>query len=67
MRWQRKEVLEIALEPLNRFESDLVNTAEDVLRMVNDINHPAARIMLDGFHMSIEERDIEKAIMYCRR
>ena len=55
--------LQIALEPLNRFESDLVNTADDVLRLVNDINHPAAQIMLDGFHMNIEERDIEKAII----
>jgi D-psicose/D-tagatose/L-ribulose 3-epimerase len=54
--------LEIALEPLNRFESDLVNTAEDVLRLVDDIGHPAAKILLDGFHMNIEEPDIEKAI-----
>ena len=55
--------LQIALEPLNRFESDLVNTTDDVLRLVNDINHPAAKIMLDGFHMNIEERDVEKAII----
>ncbi|WP_343307014.1 sugar phosphate isomerase/epimerase family protein [Chitinophaga niabensis] len=55
--------LRIALEPLNRFESDLVNTAEDVLRLVKDIQHPAAGIMLDGFHMSIEERDVEQAIV----
>lgn len=54
--------LQIALEPLNRFESDLVNTADDVVRLINDINHPAAQIMLDGFHMNIEEKDIEKAI-----
>jgi len=53
----------IALEPLNRFESDLINTAEDVARLVKDINHPAARIMLDGFHMSIEERDLSQAIL----
>jgi D-psicose/D-tagatose/L-ribulose 3-epimerase len=55
--------LQIAFEPLNRFESDLVNTADDVVRMVNDIGHPAARIMLDGFHMSIEEKSIEQAII----
>ncbi len=55
--------LKIALEPLNRFESDLVNTTEDVLRLVKDIQHPAAGIMLDGFHMSIEERDVEQAIL----
>jgi D-psicose/D-tagatose/L-ribulose 3-epimerase len=54
--------LDIALEPLNRFESDMVNTADDVLRLVNDVNHPAAKIMLDGFHMAIEERNIELAI-----
>jgi D-psicose/D-tagatose/L-ribulose 3-epimerase len=54
--------LKIAIEPLNRFESDLVNTTNDVLRMVKDINHPAANIILDSFHMSIEERDVESAI-----
>lgn len=54
--------LEIALEPLNRFESDLINTAKDVLRLVRDINHPAAKIILDGFHMNIEEPDIIAAI-----
>ena len=54
--------LMIALEPLNRFESDLVNTAEDVVRLVKDINHPAAKVMLDGFHMSIEEKDLGAAI-----
>lgn len=53
----------IALEPLNRFESDMVNTAEDVVRLVKDINHPAARIMLDSFHMSLEERNPEEAIV----
>ncbi len=55
--------LQIALEPLNRFESDLVNTTEDVIRLINDINHPAAKIMLDSFHMNIEEKSIEQAIL----
>jgi D-psicose/D-tagatose/L-ribulose 3-epimerase len=53
--------LEIALEPLNRFESDLINTAEDVMRLIRDVNHPAAKVLLDGFHMAIEERNIEEA------
>ncbi|RYZ20059.1 MAG: sugar phosphate isomerase/epimerase, partial [Sphingobacteriales bacterium] len=42
--------LQLAIEPLNRFESDLINSAEDVVALVKDINHPAAKIMLDGFH-----------------
>ncbi|MHA4843932.1 sugar phosphate isomerase/epimerase family protein [Flavitalea antarctica] len=55
--------LKIALEPLNRFESDLVNTVDDVVRLIDAIDHPAAGIMIDGFHMNIEERDIEAAII----
>ena len=55
--------LEIALEPLNRFESDLINTSEDVMRLIRDVNHPAAKVLLDGFHMAIEERDLEEAIV----
>lgn len=54
--------LQLALEPLNRFESDLVNTAQDVMRLITDINHPAARVLLDGFHMNIEEPSIARAI-----
>ena len=54
--------LDIALEPLNRFESDLVNTAEDVMRMIKDIDHPRAKVLLDGFHMNIEEPSLEAAI-----
>jgi len=54
--------LMIALEPLNRFESDLINTAADVMRLIKDVNHSAAKVLLDGFHMAIEERDLEAAI-----
>lgn len=53
---------QIALEPLNRFESDLVNTADDVMRLVSDINHENAKVLLDGFHMTIEEKNIREAI-----
>lgn len=55
--------VQIALEPLNRFESDLVNNVDDVIRLIDDIDHPAAKIMLDGFHMNIEEKDAEQAII----
>lgn len=54
--------LQLGIEPLNRFESDLINTAEDVVALIKDINHPSAKMMLDGFHMNIEERNIEEAI-----
>jgi len=54
--------LDIALEPLNRFESDLINNVDDVLRLIGDIDHPAAKVCLDMFHMNIEEPDPEEAI-----
>lgn len=55
--------LEIALEPLNRFESDMINNVDDLLRLIGDIDHPAAKICLDMFHMNIEEPDPEVAIV----
>ncbi|MCK0156506.1 sugar phosphate isomerase/epimerase [Cellulophaga sp. F20128] len=54
--------LSIALEPLNRFESDLINTAADVMRFIKDVNHKSAKVLLDGFHMTIEEKNIADAI-----
>lgn len=54
--------LSIALEPLNRFESDLVNSAEDVMRLLANINQENAGVLLDGFHMTIEEKNIREAI-----
>jgi D-psicose/D-tagatose/L-ribulose 3-epimerase len=52
----------LAIEPLNRFETDLVNTAADVARMVDEIGHPAAGVMADSYHMNLEERDNEQAL-----
>jgi D-psicose/D-tagatose/L-ribulose 3-epimerase len=53
----------IALEPINRFETDLINNSSDVMQLIRDINHPAAQVSLDGFHMNIEEPNIEQAIL----
>ena len=58
----KQQNLSIALEPLNRFESDLINSAKDVMKLITDINQPNAKVLLDGFHMTIEEQNIRKAI-----
>jgi len=55
--------LQIGIESLNRFESDLINNVDDVLRLITEIDHPAARICLDMFHMNIEEPNPEQAII----
>jgi D-psicose/D-tagatose/L-ribulose 3-epimerase len=57
-----KRNVKIALEPLNRFETDFINTADQALQMVKDVGHPALLIHLDTFHMNIEEKSSPKAI-----
>jgi D-psicose/D-tagatose/L-ribulose 3-epimerase len=52
----------LALEPLNRFETDLVNTIDQGLRMIEDIGRPNVGFLLDTFHMNIEETDIPSAL-----
>ncbi|MAT93110.1 MAG: sugar phosphate isomerase [Halioglobus sp.] len=53
----------LALEPLNRFETDLVNTAQQVKAMVGEIGLSSVGIHLDTFHMHIEEKDVYAAVM----
>jgi D-psicose/D-tagatose/L-ribulose 3-epimerase len=48
----------IAIEPLNRFETYFLNTAEDVARLCDEINHPNIGVLFDTFHANIEEKDI---------
>jgi D-psicose/D-tagatose/L-ribulose 3-epimerase len=52
----------LAIEPLNRFETDLVNTAEQCERLVNDIGMNNVGFHLDSFHMNIEEKNSGDAI-----
>jgi len=53
---------QICLEPLNRFETDFINTVDQALEMLNDVGSPALRIHLDTFHMNIEEKHADAAI-----
>jgi D-psicose/D-tagatose/L-ribulose 3-epimerase len=54
--------LRVALEPLNRYESYFLNTAEDGRRLVDAVGHPAVGLHLDTFHMNVEEKDPAAAI-----
>ena len=47
----------LALEPLNRFETSLINTIDQALEVVDAVDSAALGICLDTFHMNIEERD----------
>jgi D-psicose/D-tagatose/L-ribulose 3-epimerase len=52
----------IAIEPLNRFETDMINIAEQAFEMCERVDNPSVKMMLDTFHMNIEEKKIGDAI-----
>ena len=47
----------LALEPLNRYETSLINTVEQAMEVVDGVGSPALGVLLDTFHMNIEEKD----------
>lgn len=53
----------ICMEPLNRFETDFINTVDQALKMIKDVGSPALKLHLDTFHMNIEEKYQATAIM----
>ena len=53
---------QVCLEPLNRFETDFISTCDQGLKMINDVNSPALKLLLDTFHMNIEEKHQGDAI-----
>jgi D-psicose/D-tagatose/L-ribulose 3-epimerase len=53
--------IDLALEPLNRFETFFLNTAHDGQMLCQEIDHPRIGVLLDTFHTNIEEQDPAKA------
>jgi 5-keto-L-gluconate epimerase len=52
----------IILEAINRYETPLFNTAEETVEVVKRMDRPNVKILLDVFHMNIEEVSIADAI-----
>lgn len=52
----------MAIEPLNRFETYVINTAADAVRMCRDVGSDHLKVQLDTFHANIEEKDTAAAI-----
>ena len=50
------------LEIVNRFEQFLLNTVQEGLDMINEVGSPNVKLLLDTFHMNIEEDSITDAI-----
>jgi D-psicose/D-tagatose/L-ribulose 3-epimerase len=50
--------VQLAVEPLNRFETYFLNTAADASALCDEIAHPNVGVLFDTFHANIEEKDI---------
>jgi D-psicose/D-tagatose/L-ribulose 3-epimerase len=52
----------LCVEPLNRFETSFLNLAEQAIEVVDRVDSPGCGLLLDTFHMNIEERSVGAAI-----
>ena len=52
----------LAIEPLNRFETDFCNTARQATELAEMVDLNSVGVMLDTFHMNMEEDDLVQAI-----
>jgi D-psicose/D-tagatose/L-ribulose 3-epimerase len=56
----------IGIEPCNRYETHLLNTAEQSLAFLERLDEPNVTIHLDTYHMNIEEKGIAQGILDAR-
>ncbi len=61
-RHAEKNNVTIAVEALNRYETNFITTVDDALRLVREVGSPALKIHLDTYHMNIEEKNLGEAI-----
>ena len=57
-----KKGVKLAVEPLNRFETDLLNTVGQAMNWLGRLGRDNVGLLIDTFHMNIEERSIPDAI-----
>ena len=60
-----KSGVRIALEPINRYETTLINQVAEGLELIETVRADNLGLLLDTFHMNIEEPSIEESIDAC--
>ncbi|MCU6711301.1 sugar phosphate isomerase/epimerase [Paenibacillus sp. J5C_2022] len=61
--WRGTEVT-LALEPLNRKETNLINSVSEAVRFASQINAPAVRVLADFYHMDEENEPLDTLVAY---
>ncbi|WP_309105089.1 sugar phosphate isomerase/epimerase family protein [Microbacterium sp.] len=52
----------LTVEPVSRYSGYFLNTADDAIALVEEVDSPNVRVQLDTWHMNIEESDTPRAI-----
>jgi len=60
---QENSKIKLAIEPINRYETNLINTVESGLDLLNKVGMENVGLLLDTFHMNIEEPSISESII----
>ena len=54
--YAERSAVRLVLEPLNRYEADLIHTVGEAIGYLEEIGQPALGLVVDTFHVNIEER-----------
>lgn len=60
--YARQMGVKLAIEPVNRYESHLINTVRQGRRLVEEVGNEWVGLLLDTYHMNIEEKDLPEAV-----
>lgn len=55
----------LGIEPINRYENHLINTVDELLGFIKDVDSPVVKAHLDTYHANIEEKSIGEAFKKC--
>jgi D-psicose/D-tagatose/L-ribulose 3-epimerase len=55
----RRHHMIIAIEPLRHQESNIINTGAEALKLVREVNHPNIKMIIDYYHMRVEQESPE--------
>jgi D-psicose/D-tagatose/L-ribulose 3-epimerase len=61
--YAKKYGINLCIEPVNRYESYLINTIESALELLKNIDESNVGLLIDTYHMNIEEKNFRDPIL----
>jgi len=60
--YARQQGVSLVIEPINRYETNYINTIQDALQFISDVDLDNFGVLPDTFHMNIEEADLAESL-----